>query len=62
MIREADKVAEQRSGDLNELHNALDGSFNNAPSQLDGEPYVPFFPILLFLTRLDGDKIFGDRS
>ena len=38
----ADEVAEQRSGDLNELHNALDGSFNNAPSQLDGEPYVPF--------------------
>jgi hypothetical protein len=34
----ADEVAEQRSGDLTELHNALDGSFNNAPSQLDAEP------------------------
>jgi hypothetical protein len=34
----ADNIAEQRSGDLNELHNALDGSLANAPSQLDAEP------------------------
>ena len=31
-------VAERRAGDLNELHNALDSSYSNAPSQQDAEP------------------------
>ena len=30
--------AEQRAGDVNELHSALDGSYANAPQQIDGEP------------------------
>lgn len=38
-------IAERRAGDLNELHSALDSSFNNAPTPQDGEPCVSPQPV-----------------
>ncbi|KAK1922437.1 Not1 N-terminal domain, CCR4-Not complex component-domain-containing protein [Papiliotrema laurentii] len=44
----AKEISERRGGDFSEVHAALDGSFANAPLQIDGEPpryYHPKNPI-----------------
>ncbi|KAK8843453.1 hypothetical protein IAR55_007110 [Kwoniella newhampshirensis] len=44
----AKEISKRRTDDVNELHSALDGSFNNIPQQMDAEPpryYHPKNPI-----------------
>lgn len=44
----AKEMADRRTTDPEELHNALDGSFRNAPAQVDAEPpryYHPQNPV-----------------